>query len=168
MWFKDLSGEKILREAIRLNMLYTGIRLPAQSVSEQTPSIRNIHFENITCSSGESYAVELLGLPEMPINNITFKGINASTAKGINISDANNVYISGSVFDAGLTPIVSFTDAENITIDSVSFTGKTTEIIKVNGNKCRDIRLRKSGLKKNGSALIIDPSVPKSAVIIEE
>jgi hypothetical protein len=168
MWFRNLSGEKILREAIHLNMLYTGTRLPAQPVSAQTPSIRNIHFENITCSSGESYAVELLGLPEMLIENISFRGISASTVKGVNISDAHNISISGSVFHATSAPVISFTDVENITVDSVSFTGETSQIIKVNGNKCKEIRVRKSGLKKNENAVSIDSSVPPSAVIIED
>jgi polygalacturonase len=168
MWFQDLTGEEILMEAIHLNMLYTGTRLPAQSVSAQTPSIRNIHFENITCSSGKSYAIELLGLPEMYIENITFKGINASTAKGINVSDSREIYIGQSAFHSTVTPMLSFTDDENVTVDSVRFTGETSQILKVDGKKSKNIRIRKSGIQDPKKTVLINPSVLPNAVLIEE
>ncbi len=168
MWFKDLSGEKILREAIHLNMLYTGTRLPAQAVSAQTPSIRNIHFDNITCTSGESYAIELLGLPELFIENISFKGINASTVKGINVSDARGIRIERSTFHATVTPILSFTDGENITVDSVRFTGETSQILKVDGKNSKNIRIRRSNIQNAERTVLIDPSVSPNAVLIEE
>lgn len=168
MWFKDLSGEDIKLEAIHLNMLYTGTRMPAQPVSQTTPSIRNIHFENITCSSGKSYSVELLGLPEMWIENITFDRIDAHTAKGINLSDAKGVRIMNSFFHALAAPLLTITDGENITVDSVRFSGGAGQLVRVDGEHTQKIRIRKSNVSNAGDVVLFGPNVSKQAVVIEE
>ncbi|MEQ8472885.1 MAG: glycoside hydrolase family 28 protein [Marinoscillum sp.] len=93
--------KNIKMEAIKLNMFYSDT--PAEPVSERTPAFRNIHFSDITAQSEK--AVVLIGLPELPIENITFSNINFDSNEGINITDAykikiNNVEINTAIGSA--------------------------------------------------------------------
>ena len=73
MWFHDIEGDSIRMEAIHLNMLYTGTRLPVRPIDPSTPVVRGIHFNNIRLTSGLGYAIEVLGIPEMAVRNVTFR-----------------------------------------------------------------------------------------------
>jgi hypothetical protein len=168
MWFKNLTGEDILLEAIHLNMLYTGKRLPAQLVSNTTPSIRNIHFENITCLSGKSYMIELLGLPEMLIEDIWFDGIDAKTAKGINISDVRGIRFKNSNFSAMTVPLFTITDGHNISVDSVKFYGVVEQFLRIEGGNSNNIKISKSNIPSTDKSVLLGTDVSKQAVIIKD
>jgi DNA sulfur modification protein DndE len=168
LWFKDLSGEAIANEAIHLNMLYTGNRLPAQTVSRGTPSIRNIHFENVTCTSGKSFAVEILGLPEMPVENVWFNRINVHTVKGVNISDAKGIHFSNPTISASGSPLISITDGFDVSIDSLSFPGEIDQLLRVEGTNSRMIIIRGTKIQNPDKLVSLGPAVAKQAVLIEE
>ena len=77
-WFKDISADTIQREAIRINLLYSGgDRLPEQEVSSGTPVVENIHYENIRCEYAKRNIIQIIGLPEMPVNHVSFKDIES-------------------------------------------------------------------------------------------
>jgi len=168
MWFKDLSGENILREAIHLNMLYTGTRLPAQPVSVTTPAIRDIHFENIRCFSGKSYAVELLGLPERAIENVSFDDLSMSALKGIACTDARGIQFRGVRLDVQTLPLVTLIDGESIRLDSVTSSQEGSPLLMVAGAKTREIRIRKSGILTFDKSVSVGPEVAQDAVVIEK
>lgn len=50
-------------------------------VTGETPCFREIHFSNITAVNAHAAAAFLYGLPEMPIEDITFDNVNISMAK---------------------------------------------------------------------------------------
>lgn len=173
MWFKDLSGDEILKEAIHLNMLYTpqgpaGKRLPIQPISPTTPSIRNIHFENINFTQGKSYAIELLGLPEMLIENISFKGIKANGSKGINLSDVKRIQIQNSHFSATISPILDITDGQNISIDSVTFSTPQNPLVRIEGENSKNIIIRKTNILNNEMVIKTGKNVSKEAIIFDK
>jgi hypothetical protein len=165
MWFKDLVGEKILKEALHLNMLYTGTRLPAQSISQSTPTIRNIHFENINIISGDGYAIEILGLPERFIENVWIENVSAKASKGINISDARGVYLKNSKISATFAPVLNIIDGNDIVADSVKFSGEGNKLIEVSGANSKDIKFRKSNV--TGESIKYGPDVLNQAVLFE-
>jgi polygalacturonase len=168
MWFKNLSGENIQSEAIHLNMLYTGTRLPAQQVTSTTPSIRNIHFDSIRCTSGKTYAIELLGLPEMLIENVTFNNIMASTEKGVNISDAKGIRITHSSFSANGIPLMTITDGQDITLDSINVPEGTKQFLRVEDAASMNIKIQNTKILNPEKAISLGPGVSTQAVIIEE
>jgi polygalacturonase len=173
MWFKNLSGNEIKKEAIHFNMLYTpqgppDNRMPAQSVNQTTPSIRNIHFENIKFTQGKSYAVEMLGLPEMLIENISFKGIEADGLKGIHLSDIKGIQIQNSHFKTTISPILDIVDGENILIDSVTFSVPQNPLVRIEGENSKNIILRKTNVLNDETVVKIDKNVPKEAIIFDK
>jgi hypothetical protein len=168
MWFKNLAGEGILNEAIHVNMLYTGTRLPAQPVTQSTPSIHSIHFENIICSSGKGYAVEMLGLPEMPVENVSLDGIDVTTLKGVNLCDVKGIRIRNLRVNTAVRPLIDITDGEDISFDSLTFSDGVDRLLAVEGANSRNIRIRKSGFSDIDSVVVLGPNVSKEAVRIEE
>jgi hypothetical protein len=167
MWFKDLSGDDILREAIHLNMLYTGERLPQAPVSETTPRIRGIHLENITITSGKAYAVELLGLPEMPVEDIWFDGIVASGEKGVNMSDVKGIHLKNCNITARISPLIRMMDARSVVLDSITVPRSGEQFLRVEGGSSGDIRIRRTAIRADDQSISFGPQVSVKAVIIE-
>lgn len=102
--------KNIKREAIKLNMFYSDT--PAEPVSVRTPIFRNIHISDITAEANQ--AVVLIGLPEMPIENITFSNINFTSKEGFNITDAKNIQIHNVHVDTEIGPAIEIADANDV------------------------------------------------------
>jgi polygalacturonase len=167
MWFRDLTGTGILMQALHINMLYTGSRLPAGAVDRTTPRVRNIHFERITSTSGKDYAIELLGLPEMPLENITFEGITAEGKLGINIADVRGVSAKNLSITARSGPALSVLDGEDITLEGLAFPTAPESVLRVDGAKSARIALRKIPALQAPGSLLLGPDVPPQAVTVE-
>jgi len=74
---KDLEIEKATSDMIRIDMQYT----KTNNVSnENLPVFRNMSFKNIDCKNTTN-AFFLRGLPEKPIENISFENVDASSKK---------------------------------------------------------------------------------------
>jgi len=121
-WFEDMSADTIEREAIRINMLYHGDRLPMELVDAGTPVIKNINFNNIRCSYSKRNIIQIRGIPEMPVSNVTFENIDLSGNKGIEISDAKSIYFNNTsaANQSGSFATISYSDSifiNNISID---------------------------------------------------
>ena len=71
-----------------LNMFYQ--KMPEEPVSERTPVLRNMHFSDITIKDSPA-AGFILGLAEMPVENVTFSNIVVEAEKGFSCSNAKNV-----------------------------------------------------------------------------
>ena len=102
----------IKKEAIRLNMFYS--KVPEEPVSERTPIFRNIHISDITAEAHT--AVELIGLPEMPIENITFSNINFTSKEGIRIKDAKRIEIDHVEVNTEIGPALEVINAKDIEV----------------------------------------------------
>lgn len=167
MWFRNLTGTRILKEALHINMLYTGTRLPAQPVSETTPAIRNINFEAITIAGGEGWAVELLGLPERAIEQVRFEGITASSKRGIHVADAREVSFAGVglTLTGGDSAAVLLEEARTTSFEKLVAAGPSALLLRVLGAGSEGIVLRGTAVPPNGVAL--GPGVKPDAVTVQ-
>lgn len=171
MWFKDLTGDSIQKEAIRINMRYNPQgplidRLPAQPVTKTTPIIRNIYFENIQIRSGKGYSVELLGLPEMQIENISFKNVFLEASKGINISDVKSVIFQNSEIDSEEGPITQILESNNVLFENIKFSSLEPLKFYINGENSGNIVFKKSKIEKKNFQF--GEGVSEKSVIIED
>jgi polygalacturonase len=71
-----------------LNMFYQ--KTPEEPVSERTPILRNLHFSDITVKDSPA-AGFILGLAEMPVENVTFSNLAIDAEKGFSCSNARNI-----------------------------------------------------------------------------
>ncbi len=169
LWFKDLRADTIEQQAVHLNMLYTGtkLRLPQQAVDETTPRIRNVHIENITCGYGKSNAVEILGLPEMNVEHITFKGLRMSAAKGINLQDVRNIRFENIEITPDKGPLVTITDAKDVVLDAVAVPEGMNPVVKASGEMTENVVFTRTDTRSAKKVLSAGKEVKNNAVKFE-
>ncbi len=119
-WFEDISADTIEREAIRINMMYTGgDRLPAQKVDGGTPIIENINYKNISCEYSKRNVIQIIGIPEMPVRDVSLKNIRLSGKLGMDISDAVNIKMDSIGISNEIGSSASISYADSITISTI-------------------------------------------------
>jgi hypothetical protein len=172
-----------------LNMFYK--RVPAEPVSERTPAFRNIHFSDITVK-GAPVAGYILGLPEMPVENITFSNINIDAEQGFSCKDAKNIafydvrvntkkgpaLICENVEDLeieGFRTLAPHADCAVIDLKNVTTaylrgcratTGVAT-FLEVSGPSSRDILLQGNDLRKASVPVKTEEGLPAATVVRE-
>lgn len=92
IWARNIKIHRAVNNAIRVDMTYG---TPQDPNSKEAPIFRNINFENIQCRR-TSNAIFLAGLPQSPINGISFKDISISSRVGIKKNNVINESISNS------------------------------------------------------------------------
>jgi polygalacturonase len=112
----NIVMKNIRYEAITLNMFYQ--ETPDEPVSDRTPRFRNIHLSDITVSQARSAGM-LLGLEEMPIDNVTFSNINIEAEDGFLIKNAKNIEFHDVVINAVKGPALSGENITNLEIEGV-------------------------------------------------
>jgi polygalacturonase len=119
-WFRDISADTIQAEAIRINMLYSGgDRLPSRDITDETPVIENLWYENINCLYSKKNVIQIKGIPEMPVKNVTMKNINIGGALGIDINDAENIELRNLTISNEKGPFTKISYSEGISITKI-------------------------------------------------
>ena len=141
-WFKDISADTIQREAIRINMLYSGgNRLPEQEVNSGTPVIEGIHYENISCNYAKGNVIQIIGLPEMPVNNVSFKNISLGGRIGIEVKDAKNITFENVKISNELGSPVSISFSDSILINKLKIVETTPEKLPVQLHDVKNVKV---------------------------
>jgi len=112
----NIVMSKITRTPFDLNMFYE--KAPAEPVSERTPILRNIHFSDITVR-GAPAAGYILGLDEMPVQDVTFSNITIEAEKGFSCSNAKNLAFHNVRIDTKKGPALLCEKVEALEIDGV-------------------------------------------------
>ena len=167
MWFRDLSADTTQEEALDINMLYTGSRLPADTVTTATPKIRNIYYSNISCSCAKKGALEILGLPEMPVENVTFDSVAIVSSKGIACSDADMIEFSDIAVRPVSGPLFSILDCTKISVDRMQTYDGISPIIYADGLRTSDIILTNMNGSKSKMEIRYGPNIKHGAVTIQ-
>lgn len=98
----NIRMSNIIKEAIGFNMYYMikGAKEQLKPVDETTPQFRNFHISDIQCS-GAQFAIQMHGLPEMPITDITLSDANLTAQEGGSIIDGKNITLRNVHVNAG-------------------------------------------------------------------
>jgi polygalacturonase len=115
-------------EAISLNMYYwiSGEPVP-EPVSERTPAFRDFSIRNVVCH-GAARALEIRGLPEMPVERIAMENLRIRAARGLAIDDAKDITISGMKLDIAEGAAIQCRNVRNLKIDAVDSNGPAEPI----------------------------------------
>ena len=105
---EDLTYENITMTNVKVPILITSYypKIPAdvqndsaQAVAATTPIWRNIRISNVT-SQSSPIAGQIIGLPEMPVENVVLTNVRISAAKGMQIVNAKAIEFKNSQIDA--------------------------------------------------------------------
>jgi len=88
LWFEDITMKDIGGQAIRMNMFYSSSTV--QPATEIPAAFRNINIRNVQCD-GAARAIELIGLPELPILNIRIQDSTFTAIRGASITDGKGI-----------------------------------------------------------------------------
>jgi len=169
-----------------LNMFYQ--RMPEEPVSERTPALRNMHFSDITVKNSPA-AGFILGLAEMPVENVTFSNIDAETEKGLSCSNARNIVFRNVQITTKKGPALICENVQDLEIDSVRTltphgdspvidlknvggaylhgcrtTAGTDVFLRLRGETCRDVLLQGNDLRAASAAVRTAEGCPDSAL----
>jgi polygalacturonase len=181
----NIVMSNIKRTPFDLNMFYE--KSPAEPVSERTPVLRNMHFSDITVR-GTPAAGYILGLDEMPIENVTFSNISIDAEKGFSCSNAKHLAFHNVRIDTKNGPALLCEKVEALEIDGLRMLAPHKDsavvdlkdvagayihgcrtipgvFLRLQGKSSRDIVLRANEFGKAASAIQRDESVPASALV---
>lgn len=186
--FSNIVMHNIHRHpAIHLNLKYWTATAPA-AVDEGTPAFRNISFTNIR-GSGLRRAVDLAGLEERFMENISFDGLNLEAEEGIVAAEVDGLRFSTVRLVIARGPAVSCRNVERLMIDGLDcqqddanvpivqldgvrhaalsriapFT-KSDTTLSVSGSNSRSIRFSDLSVPDQSESVKLAPDVPAGAV----
>lgn len=128
IWFENITMGNIRKAAIKVSMHYH--ETEPEPLSERTPSIRKIYFNNIDCEFAP-VAIIMEGLEEKSIENITFSNITCRSNIGIQCSFADSIRFIKNDISVKSEPLASFVDCHEISFDSLINTSNYDTIFAV-------------------------------------
>lgn len=130
----NIVMKNIQKEAIILNLRYSS--MDPEPVTERTPIFRNIHISGLT-GSDVNRAIEIVGLEEMSVSDITLSDINIEAKEGVKIEYGKNILMRDVRIDTS-SPF-EVLNSENISMHNVSTGTPDIEKPLISVNKSKDI-----------------------------
>ena len=164
IYLSNIQMTNIPTDAISFNMYYGGAgpteeaqtvgEVAAVPVGEGTPQFRDIFIENVTCR-GARRAVQLQGLPEMPIAGIHLRNVSITAEQGLVCQDAKDITLSEVEILNSKGPVASFVGSKNVAVEKLSYAAGSETLFKLQG--------------KNNSGIVVkatDTAAAKQAVAL--
>ena len=114
----NIVMKNIKQEAFMFNLFYDKNTV-VEPVTERTPIFRNIHISNVTATDVNT-AGRLIGIPEMPIHNISFSNINIQAKEGFSVNTAKEVEFHDVKVNTTLGASFKIENSKNMILDNVS------------------------------------------------
>lgn len=178
----------IQREAFMFNLMYDK-HLKEEPVNEKTPCFKNIHISNVTGNKVKQ-ACKIVGINEMPIQNLSFSNINIDSKLGFEVHTAENIEFhdvtvnsedgsafkvaqsSDIIFDNVKTnkpledsPVILFDNVKNTYILNSVQLKETNTFLKVQGEESNNINLLNNSLNNVRKVVDAPKSLNKNIII---
>jgi polygalacturonase len=164
-------------DAISFNLFYAG-SAPTETtetafssftadfpeITEETPEFRDILIRNVTCK-GANRAIQIMGLPEMPVNTLTIENSVFSAIHGINCIFANNIVIKDLQISTRDYPAVNIWNSSKIDVTSLS--GNNEILFKIGGTVTKDILIRTENVTEIDKMLMVGEEINTEEIRIE-
>jgi polygalacturonase len=114
----NVAMHDIAGEAITFDMYYQVKDPRPEPVSERTPAFRQFLIRNVTCD-GAKKAMVVRGLPEMPIEGITFERLRIAADEGASLVDAQDIVLRDVQIRARKSPALQIQNVKHLSTDRV-------------------------------------------------
>ncbi len=164
IWMQDFSMRSISIDAVQIT---TDYGYPFNQNNTAPPIFRNIHLSNMTAQKA-SQAIYIEGLPDYPIENITFQNITLPTTKdGIVIRDAREIHMDGMQITAKKDyPLIILTNSQDISVQNTPCPDNITTCLSVHGDKSLNIDIQGNTYDQNRIRTTTD--VRSDAILSED
>lgn len=153
------GGENLTYERIRMDINKTAFewdmlgasqhvgelatRLPARAITRLTPGYKNIHVRDILIDNSATF-IKLKGIPESPVNNLTFTNVEVKCNQILYAHDLINATFSKLLITSE-DSLLTLIDARNIDFNTITFKAKTAPVkLDVQGELSDSIVVRSS------------------------
>lgn len=177
IWMEDIRMNNIPTDAINFNLYYfekaikedpqTGeVIVDKMPVSETTPAFRNMYFKNIYVN-GAKQALKIMGIPEMPVENLQFTNMIIRSDIGIQMNYVSKIDFKNINLRLDKPGIAaSFSNSQNVTVESFKATGEN-QLFWVGGAETKAISLQSNTNKIAFDKVKLEESVKSQVKIIK-
>lgn len=117
VWFENIEINDVRKEAVQINMFYGYSTVVPKT---QKPSdFKNINIKNVT-GKGANIAVEIKGLPEHRLKNISLENVNLTAENAIVCNDVETIDIRGLDIIATVNKSTDFANVHDLKIKDLS------------------------------------------------
>jgi polygalacturonase len=88
IFYEHVRHEAIRMMVVEVTSFYANSTL--QPKSEAPPTIRQVHVSNVT-ARGARQAIDIVGLPELPVSDVSFENVDIVADQGVRCVDCRNV-----------------------------------------------------------------------------
>jgi hypothetical protein len=106
-------------------------------LTQKPPTIRGVHVKNVTGSGGKT-AIEIVGLPEVAIQDVTFENVALASDAGVRCTDCENVRFTNAKVTPKTGSQFRLENARRVTLDK-SCSGAASECVELAGDKTSEI-----------------------------
>ncbi len=166
IYIKNIYMKDIVNQTILFNTYYENRKAEVKSfpVSERTPIFKNIYIDSIFCD-GSKQAASVVGLPEMPIQNIHItnsyikadRGFEIDYAKGITLDNVEIVSEKGPVFDIN--------QSTDFNLNKILFPESTANFMSLSGKDTKSITIENTDFKKSAATFKFSDGASMNAII---
>jgi hypothetical protein len=128
-------------EGINVTNYYT--RVPEEPVSERTPVFRDIALTNMTIT-GSATAINIEGLPEMPIDGLRISGVAASAVRGLLAHDTQGLELRNIQINTENGPAFLIKDSKQLLLSDAGTSRPHADAPVVRLDNCPDALFRGS------------------------
>jgi polygalacturonase len=91
VFYENVRHQDIRLMVVELTTFYATSTLTPKT--DTPPTIRNIHVKNISAHGAPATeAIDIVGLPELPIRDVSFENVEIVAEKGLHAADCKNVH----------------------------------------------------------------------------
>ncbi|MBN1155851.1 glycoside hydrolase family 28 protein [candidate division KSB1 bacterium] len=167
IYMNDIFMKDIMNEAILFNAWYDDDPDDEEHpISNMTPRFRNFRFNDIYCI-GARQAVSILGLPEMPVQDIEMNNLHISADKGFEVSYATDMVLKNISIVPRDGVVYSIHQSSSIIIENGLLPQATQTFMKVTGDRTANIRVVRTDLSSIDQPIDYADDADKKAVIVE-
>jgi polygalacturonase len=170
---ENIQMINILRDAIVINLFYNGLG-PVETeddhelglntigpeVNEGTPEFRNITISNVNCQ-GAVRAMQIMGLPEMPVSGIKLEKSVFTSEMGIDCLFARELSIKDVIVITNNHPSFTFINVDKAEISSCK--GNNGVFLTIDGSGSKDIVVKTENIEELSKKLklgaLVEPDV---------
>lgn len=176
IWMEDIKMNNISTEAIRFNLYYFGkstiedpltgeIVVAKMPVTEETPAFRNMYFKNIYVD-GAKQTLKIMGIPEMPVENLQFKNVLSYSDTGIQVNYASNIDFNNIDLRLAKPGIaVRLSNSQDVNIKSFKSIGQE-QLFLIGGATTKNITLNMESKKLSFKDVKVQQSIKNQVKIL--
>ncbi|MDO7853991.1 glycosyl hydrolase family 28 protein [Hymenobacter convexus] len=142
--------------------------IAAMPLNEGTPQFKTFRIKNVVCK-GATTGILVRGLPEMSIKDISIENAVLECKKGLVCQEAENIRLKNvTLLSADTAPVMEVQNSHNLAFDGIRYTNGAELLLRVTGDRSKDIRLTNTDTKKAKKDVQLGDKLTKKTVSVAQ